>query len=75
MATPTLVHNEQIKLIANALNSVAVGLIIIGFLAPIAKIMLEGSFSVPWAPLFAWYCAGVAIHLMGLWVLFDLRET
>ena len=75
MATSTLIHNEQIKLIANALNAVAVGLIVVGFLAPIAKTLLESSIAISWASLVAWYCAGVAIHLLGLWVLSDLKEA
>lgn len=63
----TAVHNEQTKLLATALNNVAVAYVVIGFVTP----MTAFSFGVSTAPplklatllfVLLWLCAGAIIH-------------
>lgn len=61
------VHNEQTKLLATALKSVAVAYVVIGFVTP----MIAAGFGVPNAPALrlenavftlVWLCTGCALH-------------
>ncbi|WP_091716122.1 hypothetical protein [Methylobacterium phyllostachyos] len=61
------VHNEQTKLLATALNNVAVAYVVIGFVTP----MTAASFGVASAPAMrienavftvVWLCTGCALH-------------
>ena len=63
----SLVHNEQTKLLATALNNVAVAYVVIGFVTP----MTAASFGVASAPVMrlenaiftvVWLCTGCALH-------------
>ena len=72
------VHNEQTKLLANALNNIAVAYVVIGFVTPITAI----SFGVASAPalqpasaFFAtiWLCTGIGPHWIARRVLQSLR--
>ncbi|GJE48510.1 hypothetical protein GOFOIKOB_1541 [Methylobacterium tardum] len=72
------VHNEQTKLLATALNNVAVAFAVIGFVTPITAM----SFGIANAPVlrpatafFAtiWLCAAIGLHLIGRRVLRSIR--
>jgi hypothetical protein len=61
------IHNEQTKLLATALNNIAVAYVVIGFVTP----MTAASFGVATAPAIridnaiftvVWLCAGCALH-------------
>jgi hypothetical protein len=63
----TAIHNEQTKLLATALNNVAVAYVVIGFVTPTTAL----SFGVASAPplqattllfVLLWLCAGAIIH-------------
>ncbi|WP_430913808.1 hypothetical protein [Methylobacterium sp. sgz302541] len=63
------VHNEQTKLLATAINNVAVAFIVIGAVTP----MTAASFGVPTVPTLTlgsgffvtiWLCAGAALHFL-----------
>jgi len=67
-------QNEQTKLLATALNNVAVAFIVIGVVTP----MTAASFGVGTALLLSWstvgfaviwFCAGVSLHWIGRRVL------
>ena len=72
------VHNEQTKLLATALNNVAVAYIVIGFVTPMTAL----SFGIATAPVLRpatvlfvllWLCAGISIHWTARRVLRSLR--
>ncbi|MDH2308602.1 hypothetical protein [Methylobacterium brachiatum] len=72
------VHNEQTKLLATALNNIAVAFVVIGFVTPITAM----SFGVASAPslrsttaFFAaiWLSAGIGIHPIGRCVLRSIK--
>lgn len=73
----SLVHNERIKLLATALNNMAVATIITAIVGPIVGI-LNGS---PGATITAWwvfsgvlwFLAGIGLHLVGRGALGRLR--
>jgi ABC-type multidrug transport system permease subunit len=72
------VHNEQTKLLATALNNIAVAFVVIGFVTPITAM----SFGVASAPslrpttaFFAaiWLSTGIGIHSIGRRVLRSIK--
>ena len=75
----TAVHNEQTKLLATALNNVAVAYVVIGFVTPVTAV----SFGVASAPplragtvFFAaiWLCTAVGLHWVARRVLRSLKR-
>ena len=80
-ARPTkLVLNERIKLLATALNGVAIAAIVAGFVTPLAAVSLgietpaERSLSVTVLASLAWLVGGVGLHVLASLVLGGLRE-
>ena len=74
----TAIHNEQTKLLATALNNVAVAYVVIGFVTPVTAV----SFGVASAPplklatllfVLLWLCAGAIIHWTARRVIRSLR--
>ena len=72
------VHNEQTKLLATAVNNIAVALVVIGVVTPVTAM----SFGVASAPVlrpatvvFAaiWLCAATGLHWIGLRILQSIR--
>lgn len=74
----SLIRNERLKLTATFLNGVAVATIAAGAIAPLAAL----SYGIPGAaagPTVAfvglgWLVGGIALHLVGRWLLRRLRE-
>ncbi len=73
------VHNEQTKLLATALNNIAVAYVVVGFVTPVTAV----SFGVSSAPplktatvSFAaiWLCTAIGLHWVGRRVLRSLRR-
>lgn len=64
----TLIRNERLKLAANFLNAIAIGLIGIAVLRP----MVETG-AVDYIALAAWTFAGLALHSLAHYVLGYLR--
>ena len=61
------VHNEQTKLLANALDNIGVALIVIGVVTPITAIGFEVPTTPPFKPITAlfgciWLSAGLGLH-------------
>ena len=69
-----IVWNERVKLLANALNGVAVAMIALGMLAPTAKILFAGGPETNAVMLAEWGLGAIIIHGIASWVLQDLRE-
>ncbi|MCJ2025481.1 hypothetical protein [Methylobacterium sp. J-067] len=74
----TAIHNEQTKLLATALNNVAVAYVVIGFVTPMTAL----SFGVASAPVarfetlsfsLVWLLTGVTLHLGARRALRSLR--
>ena len=72
------VHNEQTKLLATGLNTIAVAFIVIGVVTPITAV----SFGVATAPVLrpatvffaaVWLCAGIGLHWTARGVLRSIR--
>lgn len=60
-----LVHNEQIKLTATALNNVAVAFVVVGFVAPVTAVVGRdsGGFTASIPLSLIWLATGVVLHL------------
>jgi hypothetical protein len=73
-----LVHNEQVKLTASALNTAAVGLMIAGLVSPIiASTYGVPSYQMGFLPvlrLVIWSIVGVLLHLIARSVLVSMRD-
>ena len=69
-----IVWNEWVKLLPNALNGVAVAMLALGMLAPIAKILFEGGPETNALMLVEWSLGAIIIHGIASWVLQDLKE-
>ncbi len=67
-----LVWNERIKLLANGLNGVAVAMIALGILAPLANILFRGGLETDVYLLAWWGIGAICMHGTGIWVLEDL---
>ena len=72
------VHNEQTKLLATALNNIAVALVVIGVVTPVTAM----SFGIATAPVLqpatiffaaVWLCAAAILHSIGRRVLRSIR--
>ncbi len=70
--------NEQTKLLATAINNVAVAFVILGVVTPLTAV----SFGVvsapppsPWTAFFAaiWFCTGAGLHLLARRALRSLK--
>lgn len=66
-AAPTLIHNERLKLLATALNNLALAFAVGGFVAPVLKLSVPGDTSA--LPMFFWLGLGVFLHGAGQFVL------
>ncbi|KFI24207.1 hypothetical protein CG51_18570 [Haematobacter missouriensis] len=64
----TLIRNERLKLAANFLNAIAIGLIGIAVLRPVVE-----TGAVDYFALAAWTLAGLALHALAHYVLGYLR--
>jgi hypothetical protein len=73
------VHNEQTKILATALNDIAVAYVVVGFVTPITAV----SFGVTSAPplraatvFFAtiWLCTAISLHWLARRVLRSLKR-
>jgi hypothetical protein len=74
----SLIHNERIKLLATALNNMAVATIITAIVGPTVGI-LNGASSAAitaWWVLSGalWFLAGIGLHLVGLGALGRLKS-
>ncbi len=74
-----LVHNERTKLRATLFNTIGIAMIVVGGLTPVAGAIYGDNASVFWARYFAivafaWIGGGIALHLVGIWLLGRLRE-
>ncbi|MCJ2058879.1 hypothetical protein MKL09_20315 [Methylobacterium sp. J-048] len=72
------VHNEQTKLLATALNNIAVAYVVIGFVTPITAISFGIANAPPLRPATAffvaiWLCTAIGLHWMGRRVLRSIR--
>jgi hypothetical protein len=77
----TLIHNEQTKLIANALDRASTGCFTVGIATPIAGFLYNvGDFgsTVSWLrltiSLTGWLFASVALHFYSRYVLKGLKQ-
>jgi succinate dehydrogenase hydrophobic anchor subunit len=75
----TAIHNEQTKLLATAVNNIAVAFAVIGFVTPITAM----SYAIASAPtlrpataFFAaiWLCTAIGLHWVGRRVLRSIRQ-
>jgi hypothetical protein len=64
-----LVLNERIKLVANTLNAIALGVIGVAILRPLADTIYNAELSQLW-----WGLAGLAIHALSHYILGYLRK-
>jgi hypothetical protein len=64
-------HNEHIKLLAAALNNVAVAMLVTGIIAPAVSGTVHGGRYV--AVIFVWLTLAIALHLTAQGVLGALR--
>ena len=69
-----VVWNERIKLLANGLNGVAVAMIALGILAPVANMLFRGGLETDVYLLAEWGLGAISIHGIAIWVLEDLQE-
>jgi hypothetical protein len=72
----SLIYNERTKLLATALNNMAVATMATAIIAPIAGIMYgSASFRTAWWPLFGlvWFLVGLGLHIAGQGVLGRLK--
>jgi hypothetical protein len=66
-AVATLRHNEKLKLLATALNNLALAFAVGGFVAPVLKLSVPGDTSA--LPMFFWLALAVFLHGAGQFVL------
>ena len=64
-------YNERLKLIATAINNIAVAFIVIGAVTPIAAGHVPGT-PAGLVPL-VWVLVGIILHMVGQYALGDLR--
>ena len=73
----SIVHNEQTKLTATALNNIAVATVIAGFLGPIVALVLDSrsvqTDSIAVLTSAAWLFVGWILHLVARLVLLGLK--
>ena len=73
----SIVHNEQTKLTATALNNVAVATVIAGFLGPIVALVLDSrsvqTDSIAVLTSATWLFVGWILHLVARLVLLGLK--
>jgi hypothetical protein len=72
----SLVHNEQVKLTATALNNVAVGFVVGGFVAPVVGFSQALDVRAGAAPILfslVWLATGFALHVSARIVLRRLK--
>jgi hypothetical protein len=76
-ASVSVIHNEQTKLTATALNNVAVATVIAGFLGPILALRLDSAGvqadAVAVVASVAWLFVGWILHLVARLVLLGLK--
>ncbi len=71
LATALLRANERIKLLATALNNLALAFGVAGYIGPVVSAAVPGS---PRAVVtIFWLFIGVGLHAVGSWVLGRLR--
>ncbi len=69
--TAILRTNERLKLLATALNNLALAFVVAGYIGPVVSGTVPGS---PRAVVtVAWLAFGVALHSAGQWILGRLR--
>ena len=68
------IWNERVKLLASGLNSLAVAMVALGILAPLAKTLFVGGSETNAVLLVWWGLAAVAVHLTAKWILGELVE-
>jgi hypothetical protein len=73
-----VVHNEQTKLTATALNNIAVATVIAGFLGPVLALRLDSATvqadAITVLASATWLLAGWILHLVARLVLLGLKE-
>ncbi len=69
-----VVWNERVKLLANLFNGIAVAMIALGILAPIANMLFQGGIETNAYMLSEWGLGALIIHGIASWVLEDLRD-
>lgn len=67
----TQLHNERTKLLATALNNLALAIIVVGFVAPAISGQLHGGGQA--AATLAWISGGIILHFFAQTVLGSLR--
>lgn len=75
MALSVTSRNEIRKLTATFINSMAVGLIFIGFITPMAKFLLEDAKAISWLWTVALFVAGLILHFVARVPLTAMEET
>ncbi len=69
-----VVWNERVKLLANLFNGIAVAMIALGTLAPIANMLFQSGAETN-AYMLAWWGLGAIImHGIASWALEDLKD-
>lgn len=66
---PLATHNERMKLIAGFINAIGLGLIGFAVLRPISENLANARLSTLW-----WMLAGLAMHVLSLYILKYLRK-
>lgn len=69
-----LVYNERIKYTATWVNTIAAGVIIAGFVAPLAALATSGASALAMLFSSVWLLVGAALHYLVRRLLLDLRE-
>ncbi len=69
-----VVWNERVKLLANLFNGIAVAMIALGILAPIANMLFQDGAKTNDTVLVWWALGALALHGIARSVLEDLRE-
>jgi hypothetical protein len=64
-------HNERLKLLATALNNLALAFVGGGFIAPILRLAVPGDMTA--LQMFVWFALGIFLHGSGQWVLGRLQ--
>ncbi|MDP4026676.1 hypothetical protein Q8W71_29140 [Methylobacterium sp. NEAU 140] len=74
-ARRTLIHNEQTKIRATILNTIAAGLVVAGIITPLASLVISGA-GMTFASvmlMLIWFLGAVILHSGALLALEELR--